>query len=56
MIQIKWRFEKLEKTEVVDENYIFPTYGDKVNHFNEFLKVVDVECKQNVYYITLKSF
>ncbi len=53
MIELVWCFEKLEKSQMVDENFIFPSYGDKVNEFNEFLRVIDVENKQNKIFIKL---
>lgn len=56
MIELIWCFEKIEKSVQVDENYIFPSYGDKVNEFNEFLKVVDAENRNGKMYITLKRF
>ena len=39
MVELIWCFEKIEKSVMVNENFIFPSYGDKVNHFNMFLKV-----------------
>ena len=56
MIELIWCFEKIEKSVKVDENYIFPSYGDKVNEFNEFLKVVDSENKNGKIYIKLARF
>lgn len=53
MIELVWCFEKLEKSQMVDENFIFPSYGDKVNEFNEFLRVIDVENRQNKIFIKL---
>ena len=56
MTELIWCFEKLEKNVKVDENYIFPSYGDKVNEFNEFLKVVDSENRNGKMYIKLGRF
>ena len=55
-IELIWCFEKIEKSVKVDENYIFPSYGDKVSEFNEFLKVVDSECRNGKMYIKLARF
>lgn len=51
--KIIWRYGRLEKSELVGDNYIFPSYGDKVNHFNEFLLVVDVFNVDGVVYVYL---
>lgn len=56
MTELIYRFEKLEKTIKVDDNFIIPSYGDKVNEYNEFLKVVDVENKQSKIFIKLERF
>lgn len=56
MVDLIWCFEKVEKSIKVDENYIFPSYGDTVNEFNEFLKVVDIQNKNGSIYIKLIRF
>lgn len=53
MKELVWCFEKLQKSQMVGENFLFPSYGDKVNEFNEFLKVTDVESKQGRIFINL---
>ena len=53
MIELVWCFEKLEKSQMVDKIFILPSYGDIVNVFNEFLRVIDVENKQNKIFIKL---
>ena len=55
--KIVYCFEKLEKSIIVDaKNFTIPSYGNKVNEYNEFLKVVDVEWKQWVCYVKLERF
>jgi len=39
MPKLTYRFEKLEKTINVGDNFIYPIYGQKVNEFNEWLRV-----------------
>ena len=56
MITLIWCFDKLEKSTKVDESFIFPCYGMKVNEFNEFLMVSDVEHKGNIVRVKLKRF
>ncbi len=49
-------YQKLEKTVTVDGRFIIPSYGSKVNEFNEFLKVIDVDNRDNKIFITLEEF
>lgn len=53
MIKLIFKYQKLEKSITVDENYIFPSYGDKVNEFNDILRVVDSSYELGVVTITL---
>lgn len=55
-MEIKYQFERLIKTEKVHENSIIPSYGDKVNEFNEFLMVSDVKNINGVIEIKLTRF
>lgn len=55
-MEIKYQFERLIKTEKVHENFIIPSYGDKVNEFNDFLKVVDVTNVNGIIEIKLENF
>jgi len=55
MTELVYCFGKLEKTVKVEDDFIIPSYGDKVNEFNESLIVRDVENKDNKIYITLKN-
>jgi len=54
MTELVYCYQRLEKSQQVGENFIFPSYGDKVNEFNEFLIVRKVENKHNKIYITLE--
>lgn len=56
MVKLIWCFGKLEKTIEVDDNYIFPSYGDKVNEFNKNLRVVNFENRKGDYYVKLEEF
>ncbi len=55
-MEIKYQFERLIKTVQVHENSIIPSYGDKVNEFNEFMKVINVENVNGVIEIKLEKF
>lgn len=52
-MEIKYQFERLIKTVRVHENSIIPSFGDKVNEFNETLRVVDVKTVNGVVEIKL---
>jgi len=54
-IEVVYCYQKLQKTIKVNENFVFPSYGDKVNEFNEFLRVIDVEPKDNKIFIKLEQ-
>ncbi len=56
MIEIVYRYQKLEKTVKVNDSFIIFSYGDKVNEFNEFLKVVDVSTNGDRILIKLEQF
>lgn len=49
-------FEKLEKTIKIDGNFIFPSHGEQVNEFNEYLKVAKIEAKFDKIFIRLERF
>lgn len=53
--KVVYSFQKLEKTIEVDENFIIPSYGVKVNEFNEWLRVLKVENKQGIFHIKLEE-
>jgi hypothetical protein len=55
MTELIYCYGKIEKSKKVDENFIFPSYGDKVNEFNKFLIVRDVENKYGKIYIKLED-
>ena len=55
-MEIIYQFERLRKTVKINENSIIPSYGDKVNEFNDFYKVVDVKNVNGIIEIKLESF
>ncbi len=56
MIDIVYRYKKVEKTVKVNDNFIILSYGDKVNEFNESLKVVDATTNGDTIFIKLEQF
>ena len=56
MIDVVYYYKKLEKLVRVDENFICPSYGDKVKEFDDALKVIDVENINNKIHIKLTDF
>lgn len=41
---------------MVDDEFIYPIYGEKINIFNECLKVIDTDNKMGVINIKLDRF
>jgi len=55
MNELVYCFEKLEKTVMVDDNFIYPIYGETVNEFNEILIVRDTDNRMGKIIIKLEQ-
>ena len=52
-MKLVYCYQKTEKPVMVDDEFIFPSFGVKVNMFNKWLRVVDIDHRDGKCYVKL---